>query len=113
MSCKQQRVKRAAEHYSANGWTVITTPPGSLVDLITSKGSRLHFVKVTADLESAYSTGLAKNEYIQNAFSNVATPVFAVETSSNPPRYKFVNPNTDTRVQIKAAPAKPNTSLKK
>ena len=100
-------VKQVAGYYAENGWTVIVTPADSGVSLITAKGSRLHFVRVTATTEAVYSAGIARNEYVQNAFSNAATPVFAVEVPGAPPKYRFINPNTDTRVAIREkAPAK-------
>jgi hypothetical protein len=103
MSAKPIRVealRRVTEHYFVGGWTVISVPAGSLVDLIAAKGSRMHFIRVITPDEILYSTGLAKNEYIQNAFSNSATPVFAMVGAGTPTKYKYLNPNTNTRVTI-------------
>ncbi len=117
MSDKTPRgdVKYVAEYYAQNKWTVITAPKGSLVDLIASKGSRMHFVKVLSTSGTSYSEGVAKNDYIQNAFSNMAIPVFATEISESPRVYKYVNINTETYVSVRASQSKThhNTLSKK
>ncbi len=88
-------------HYSNNGWSILATPKDCAVDFIATKDNRMHFLKVIGERDVVYLDGIAKNTYIQNAFSNAATPVYAIESSSGgATTYKFVNPNTETRVRI-------------
>lgn len=65
--------------YSDHGWTIIVAPKGGLNDLIASKGERLHHIQVvTVDtIDEPQHHGEPKNNFIQNAFSNNAVPVFA------------------------------------
>ncbi len=64
--------------YTACGWATIV-PRGSMNDLIAQKDKKLHFVQVvTADTQdNPRFQGIAKNTFIQNAFSNAAQPVYA------------------------------------
>jgi len=112
--------------YIAYGWTVIRPPSGSMNDLIAQKGKKLHFVQIVVDATSARHQGMAKNSFIQNAFSNSAQPVFAHATYStklgedNRPLHAnvtFEDVNQNTRViighQLKEAEPKkvaPNTT---
>ncbi len=68
--------------YAANGWTVIVPPRGALNDIITQKGKKMHFVQVTTKetITGARYQGIARNTFIQNAFSNAAIPVYATVT---------------------------------
>jgi hypothetical protein len=89
------------EHYSGSGWNILETPKDSTVDFIAAKGDRMHFIKIIEARDSVYLDGIAKNTYIQNAFSNAATPVYAIESSTHAgTTYRFINPNTETRVRI-------------
>ena len=97
-------IKEVIDKYISFGWTVIKIPPGSINDIIAQKAARVHFVQIiTKDTaENAKFHGLAKNTFIQNAFSNGAVPVYSrVVTSGQPPRkITFENVNEGTRVII-------------
>ncbi len=69
--------------YTAYGWTVIRPSGTALNDLIAQKNKRLHFVQVVTDETSAKHSGIAKNTFIQNAFSNSAQPIHAYVTYSS------------------------------
>ncbi len=69
--------------YTAYGWTVIRPSGTALNDLIAQKNKRLHFIQVVTDEASARHSGLAKNTFIQNAFSNSAQPIYAHVTYSS------------------------------
>jgi hypothetical protein len=61
--------------YRAKGWTVIR-PNSGPNDLITNLGKKYHFVHVPAIHPEPNDMG----QFIQNAFSNAATPVVAKTT---------------------------------
>lgn len=62
--------------YTAEGWNTIIVPTAALMDFIAVRGDRMHFVKVFAADAPEPSVGW-RNQYIQNAMSNSAEPVFA------------------------------------
>jgi hypothetical protein len=89
--------------YAEFGWTAFAAPTESLNDIIAQKGKKLHFVQVitpeTAD--SAKHTGLAKNTFIQNAFSNGAAPIYAtIVVKPRTTQITFENINDNTQVII-------------
>jgi hypothetical protein len=65
--------------YIEHGWTAIRAPAEGLNDIIAHKDKRFHFVQVVtpATIDNPMYHGVAKNTFIQNAFSNQATPVYA------------------------------------
>jgi hypothetical protein len=72
--------------YQECGWTVIRAPKGSINDLLASKDGKLHYVQVvtpTSYKEDPKYHGESKNNFIQNAFSNNATPIIATVTASS------------------------------
>jgi len=95
-------IKEVIDKYVSFGWTVIKIPPGSINDIITQKAARVHFVQIiTKDTaENAKFHGLAKNTFIQNAFSNGAVPVYARVVTSSPRKITFENVNEGTRVIV-------------
>ncbi len=105
--------------YIAYGWTVIKPPSGSMNDLITQKGKKLHFVQVIVDANSVRHQGMAKNSFIQNAFSNSAQPIYAHAIYSNKvgednkpihTNVIFEDVNQNTRVIIGAKKATTDTA---
>lgn len=65
--------------YEAAGWKVFAAPRGTINDVIASNGQRMHFIQVImpGTRESPRYSGLQRNTFIQNAFSNGALPVYA------------------------------------
>jgi hypothetical protein len=95
--------------YTEYNWTVIKSPKNGLTDLVVSKGERFHHVQIVTPetIDEQRYHGEAKTNFIQNAFSNQATPVFAHVVSSNlkgttDKKYKvtFEDVNTNNRVII-------------
>jgi hypothetical protein len=58
---------------TSSGWVVIRPPPGSVAHIYAQKGTKLYFIQVVTQPQP----DLARNMFIQNAFSNGATPVYA------------------------------------
>lgn len=81
--------------YKEAGWTVMRAPK-SINDLVAQKDKRFHFIQIITPetIEDARFTGLAKNTFIQNAFSNGATPIFA--------HVQKVNKRTPTGMQVQS-----------
>lgn len=68
--------------YREFGWTAFRAPKESLNDIIAhnqSKNNKFHFVQVVTKetIDNARHQGIAKNTFIQNAFSNSAIPIYA------------------------------------
>lgn len=59
--------------YSAEGWNTLIVP-APLIDFIAVRADRMHFVKIV--IGDQPSVGW-RNQYIQNALSNNAEPVYA------------------------------------
>ncbi len=100
---REAAIRAAVEKYTQFGWTVIITPSNSLNDIIASKDKKLHFVQVvTAEtIDESRHTGLAKNTFIQNAFSNMAAPIFAhAARAGRTINVTFENVNDRTRVIV-------------
>ena len=91
-----------ADKYSAYGWT-ITNSPGGMNDMIAHKQEKLHFIRVVTpeNYDDARYHGLAKNSFIQNAFSNGAVPVHAhVVIKGSRSKVTFENVNIGDRIII-------------
>lgn len=81
--------------YQLAGWDVIKAPRGSINNIIAHNANKLHFIQINNG--GVDQTGLAKNTFIQNAFSNGAIPVFATVTPNN---ISLQDINLNTRVVI-------------
>jgi hypothetical protein len=82
--------------YQVAGYNVLHI--GKMVDIIAQRGKKLHFVKVvTPATIDKYRHGF-KNNFVQNAFSNGAIPVYAMVDGG----IKFEDQNTNARVVVKA-----------
>lgn len=103
----QPRVKKISpldsviEKYTENGWEVIRCPKGSLNDIIATRNGRFQYVQVVATDDPKFH-GEFKNNFVQNAFSNSATPVFAhvVSGIKGSVKITFEDANTSNRVII-------------
>lgn len=64
--------------YVEFGWQAIRAP-GGINDILAQKNKRFHFVQVVTKetIDDPKFHGLPKNDFVQNAFSNGATPIFA------------------------------------
>lgn len=82
--------------YRLEGWEVLMAPPTAPMDLICVRSSRFHFVKVLGGAEPSDGE---RNQFIQNAMSNRAEPIFATVEGE---KMDLKNINEGTRVQIKA-----------
>lgn len=86
--------------YTSEGWEALIVPAVALMDFIAVRGDRMHFVKVFAPDAPEPSVGW-RNQYIQNAMSNSAEPVFSTGAEG-----VLVNINESRRVVIaRRAPA--------
>ena len=93
---KNPLIKIVKDKYLEYGWTVIEVPPGEVNDLIAGKGTKLHFVCVEDK---------NRNNFIQNAFSNGAVPVYA-RVDEIKQKVSFENINLHERVIIGRAERK-------
>lgn len=99
-------VAEVIKKYAEAGWTAIRAPKNSTNDVIAQKGPRYHFVQVVTPENSAdvKFQDLPKNTFIQNAFSNSATPVYAkISRKSANVKISFEDANTGGRVLIPKA----------
>lgn len=89
------------EKYTENGWDAIRCPKGSLNDIIATRNGRFQYVQVVACDDPKFH-GEFKNNFVQNAFSNSATPVFAhvVSGAKGTVKITFEDVNTNNRVII-------------
>ncbi|QJX72394.1 putative DNA repair ATPase [Faustovirus] len=93
--------------YQSRGWQIMNTPRGGINDLVAGKSVnnkyKYHFVQFV-DSEDDIDTaarykGEAKGAFIQNAYSNQATPVYVIPRRSGANR-KVVLENADTTQKI-------------
>lgn len=85
-------VASTATKYSGEGWQTLTMPNCARMDIVAVRGDRIHFIKVVTE-ENKPSDGW-RNQFIQNALSNAAEPIFADESGS------LTNINESRRVVI-------------
>ncbi len=73
-------IQLVCDSYQSKGWTVIKLPKGGINDIIAANKTKVHFVQVLTKKSVNFQkyNGLAKNTFIQNAFSNNAIPVHAI-----------------------------------
>ncbi len=89
--------------YTENGWNVYSCIEGNLNDLIAFKDKKLHFVQVVSPdtRGDPRHIDIARNTFIQNAFSNNAVPIFAcTQKKSNAIAVTFEDINTGSRVIV-------------
>lgn len=92
-------VSLVASVYKENQWNVMIV--GGICNIIAQKNNKLHFVQVVTCLKSAKYNGIARNEFIQNAFTNDATPIHAIVTDQ---KVEFINVNINEIVEIVPKP---------
>lgn len=74
----QTHIDSVSKKYAIAGWTLITPPKGTLNDLIAQhpNGRMIHMIQITYPDDSRI-LGIPNSTFVQNAFSNGATPVRA------------------------------------
>ncbi|QJX70883.1 hypothetical protein F-liban_114 [Faustovirus] len=95
------------QRYQSKGWQIMNTPRGGINDLVAGKSVsgkyRYHFVQFVEsedDIDNALRyKGEAKGAFIQNAYSNQATPVYVISRKQGANR-KVVLENADTTQKI-------------
>lgn len=92
-------VDLVASLYKENQWIVMIV--GGMNNIIAQKNNKLHFVQVVTCLKSTKYNGIARNEFIQNAFTNDATPIHAIVTDQ---KVEFINVNINEIVKIAPKP---------
>lgn len=96
-----------SQRYQSRGWQIMHTPRGGINDLVAGKNVnnkyKYHFVQFVDsedDIDNAPRyKGEAKGAFIQNAYSNQATPVYVIPRRSGANR-KVVLENADTTQKI-------------
>ncbi len=96
--------------YTEKGWQVFKCDKGAQNDFVAHSGKNCHFVQVVTPetVESLRFAGEQRNTFIQNAFSNGATPVHAkvtIDAKKNGDPVvgvTFENANTKGRVTVVA-----------
>ena len=86
--------EKVADEYRAAGWNVVTGKE----HLIAGRDKRLHFVKIAPNESTEASSEMIKNNFIQNAFSNDAIPVYARVVGS---KITYEDANLRTRILIR------------
>jgi hypothetical protein len=116
MSTEQQQPRRnrtqaiieeVKSAYVGAGWEVQASPPRAPMHFTAARGGHWHHVKaVDAAKEKsggADPSDVAKSDFVQNALSNKARPVYAVvsETAGKTKiSYKDVNTNGSVRIAV-------------
>lgn len=90
-------IQKVSDYYIANGWETLVLQQ-TYCDLIAKKGTKIHFVKAITD-DNIDKYLLTKNVFVQNAFSNNATPVYAKVGAKS---ITTTDVNSDSRVIIKS-----------
>lgn len=80
--------------YTAAGWTIFRRPARGINDYVAHKGERMHFIQLLAP-DDPRKTGGARGNFVQNAFSNAATPVYA---EVGPRGVTLTDANTGARI---------------
>lgn len=92
--------------YVSAGWAVQMSPPRAPTTFTAVRGSHWHHVKVIdATKEKAGGadpSDVTKSDFVQNAISNKARPVYAIfsETASGKTKINFKDVNTGGAVRI-------------
>ena len=109
---KQTPIDIAIAKYQDCDWKVIKPAKGGLNDFIASRGNRIHFVQVVtkATIDDAKYHGEAKNNFVQNAFSNSAIPIFAHVVEGSKPKVTFEDVNTGNRAIVSSRSTKAKAS---
>ncbi len=116
----QTPVECVIDKYRTHGWIVMFVNGSGINDIIaqktTDQKTKLHFIQVVTDEDAAKHNGNAKNDFIQNAFSNQAVPVYAYidypsKDKSNPV-ITFEDVNIGARVIIGHNVKKPDVGSK-
>lgn len=82
--------------YKLEGWETLIATATAPMDLICVRNTKMHFVKVLGGAEPSDGE---RNQFIQNAMSNSADPIFA---SLEGEKLVTKNINEGTRISIKA-----------
>jgi hypothetical protein len=92
--------------YETAGWKCFKCPGENINDIIAHHGKRLHHVRVVPedDRDNLKFVGESKNAFIQNAFSNAATPVYAHFKLDG--KIALEDINTNSRVVVAKSKAK-------
>ena len=100
---KTDCIKATVAKYVENDWTVIR-PLDGVNDIVAQRGKKYHFVQVvpTCAIDNVKYQGIAKNSFIQNAFSNGAIPVYAHVNGKKTLKVTFEDVNANTRIIISA-----------
>lgn len=99
--------------YVDNGWLVLNVPKGTQNDLIAQKinSKQTHFIQVICEQSDLRLSGVQNGTFIQNAFSNGATPVRAtIKTLNDKIKVSLSDANTNTKIIIRKP--KQNTNEK-
>lgn len=85
--------------YVENGWETVKGLKGTMNDIIARRNGRFHFIQVITKEtgEDPKFQGEFKNNFVQNAFSNGATPVYAHIVNG---KVTFQDVNTNNRIII-------------
>jgi len=102
--------------YKTAGWEVQTAPRRAPMTFTAKRGEHYHHVKVVDAAKEknggADPSDVAKSDFVQNAISNVARPVYATynETSAGKIKINFKDVNTGGAVRIATAKKKEVTT---
>jgi len=101
--------------YVGAGWAVQMSPPRAPTTFTAVRGSHWHHVKVIDAAKEktggADPSDVTKSDFVQNAISNKARPVYAVynESQSGKTKINFKDVNTGGSVRIAASVKKKET----
>lgn len=106
-------IDEVARAYVGAGWAVQMSPPRAPTHFTAMRGSHWHHVKVVDAAKektgaAADPSDVAKSDFVQNALSNKARPVYAtVSESAGKTKVTYKDVNTGGAVRIAAAAKKP------
>ncbi len=93
--------------YAKNDWAIFKTPTNCINDYVAFRNRTLHFIQVVDNINAPRYTNEAKSTFVQNALSNSAVPIYAI---NNGGKMQYINVNTNSQVTIAKATKKPKKS---
>jgi hypothetical protein len=95
-------VDEAINKYRTAGWYVIRLSH-AVNDFIANRDDKIHFVKVygESELDSPSFHGIARNNFVQNAMSNGARPIFASVKKVKKWKVELTDKNENCSVKLR------------
>ncbi len=108
----QAMIEEVKQAYTGAGWAVQMSAPRAPMHFTATRGDHWHHIKVVDAAKEkaggADPSDVPKSDFVQNALSNKARPVYAVVTETTAGGFKisYKDVNTNGSVRIAAAAKK-------